>query len=132
MKKLNYEFLKQFLIMKDNPTRTIPSLQGTLAKRSKPTLQPNFAKEPFSPSLSNAKSTDAQETKKGTSIEVKCLKMNKAQHTTRGKNHCEVSAIFSITTFNQRLNGLIGRSFEFRNASYHHPCAPGMGINSRV
>lgn len=30
---------------------TIPSLQGTLAKHTKPTLQPNFAKEPFRPSL---------------------------------------------------------------------------------
>jgi len=33
---------------------TIPSLQGTFAKRTKPTLQPNFAKEPFRPSRSNA------------------------------------------------------------------------------
>jgi len=32
-------------------THTVPSLQGTLAKRSSPTLQPNFAKEPFRPSL---------------------------------------------------------------------------------
>jgi len=29
---------------------TVPSLQGTLAKRTRPTLQPNFAKEPFRPS----------------------------------------------------------------------------------
>jgi len=42
---------------------TIPSLQGTFAKHSKPTLQPNFAKEPFSPSRSNPKPADAQETK---------------------------------------------------------------------
>jgi hypothetical protein len=33
---------------------TIPSLQGTLAKPAKPTQQPNFAKEPFRPSRSNA------------------------------------------------------------------------------
>jgi hypothetical protein len=33
---------------------TIPLLQGTLAKRTKPTLIPNFAKEPFRPSRSNA------------------------------------------------------------------------------
>jgi hypothetical protein len=32
---------------------TVPSLQGTLAKCSKPTLQPNFAKEPFRPSHFN-------------------------------------------------------------------------------
>jgi len=35
-------------------TTSVPSLQGTLAKRTKPTLQPNFAKEPFCPSRSNA------------------------------------------------------------------------------
>jgi hypothetical protein len=35
-------------------THTVPSLQGTLAKRTKPTLQPNFAKEPFRPSRSDA------------------------------------------------------------------------------
>jgi hypothetical protein len=36
------------------PTLTVPSLQGTLAKHTKPTLQPNFAKEPFRPSRPNA------------------------------------------------------------------------------
>lgn len=35
-------------------THTVPSLQGTLAKRTKPTLRPNFAKEPFRPSRPNA------------------------------------------------------------------------------
>lgn len=61
---------------------TIPSLQGIPktfgTKRSKPTLQPNFAKDPFSPSRSNPKTADAQETKNSTLIEVKCLIMNKA------------------------------------------------------
>ena len=38
---------------------TIPSLQGTLAKRTKPALQPNFAKEPFSQSHSNARLKDS-------------------------------------------------------------------------
>jgi len=33
---------------------TFPTLSGTLAKRSTPTLQPNFAKEPSSPSRSIA------------------------------------------------------------------------------
>ena len=28
-------------------THTVPSQQGTLAKHAKPTLKPNFAKEPF-------------------------------------------------------------------------------------
>ena len=40
---------------------TIPSLQGTLAKPAIPTLQPNFAKEPFSPSRSNAGQRDNAE-----------------------------------------------------------------------
>ncbi len=37
-----------------NPRCTIPSLSGTLAKCTKLTLKPIFAKEPFSPSLSEA------------------------------------------------------------------------------
>lgn len=36
------------------PTHTFPSLQGTLAKRKKPMLKPNFTKEPSSPSRSDA------------------------------------------------------------------------------
>ena len=40
-------------------TRTVPSLQGTLAKPTKPTLQPNFAKEPFRPSRSNVGQRDS-------------------------------------------------------------------------
>jgi hypothetical protein len=39
-------------------THTIPSLQGTLAKPAMPTLKPDFAKEPFSPSRSNAGQRD--------------------------------------------------------------------------
>jgi hypothetical protein len=35
------------------PTRTVPSLQGTLVKPTKPTLQQIFAKEPFHLSRSN-------------------------------------------------------------------------------
>jgi hypothetical protein len=66
--------------MNNIPTLTIPSLQGTLAKRTKPTLQPNFAKEPFIPSRSDPKTADAQKTKNGASVEVKCLKINNAQH----------------------------------------------------
>ena len=37
-----------------NPAQNIPSLSGTLAKRTKPTLKPILAKEPFSPSHSDA------------------------------------------------------------------------------
>nr|WP_321357929.1 hypothetical protein [uncultured Draconibacterium sp.] len=36
------------------PPHSIALLQGTLAKRTKPTLKPNFTKEPFSPSRSEA------------------------------------------------------------------------------
>jgi len=36
------------------PTRIFPSLSGSLAKRTKPTLKPIFAKEPSSPSHSDA------------------------------------------------------------------------------
>jgi hypothetical protein len=36
------------------PTHSTASLSGTLAKRTNPMLKPNFAKEPFSPSLSKA------------------------------------------------------------------------------
>ena len=42
------------LIYLFNLTRTVPSLQGTLAKRTKLMLQPNFAKESFRPSRSTA------------------------------------------------------------------------------
>jgi hypothetical protein len=37
-----------------NQPHTVPSLSGTLAKHTKPTLKPNFAKEPSSPSRSIA------------------------------------------------------------------------------
>lgn len=40
-------------------TPTVPSLKGTLAKPAKPTLNPNFAKEPFSPSRSNTGQRDS-------------------------------------------------------------------------
>jgi hypothetical protein len=36
------------------PTHSTASLSGTLAKRTKPTLKANFAKEPFNPSLAEA------------------------------------------------------------------------------
>ena len=47
--------------MKDiiNPTLSIPSQKGTLAKPAMPTLKPNFAKEPFSPSRSTAGQRDS-------------------------------------------------------------------------
>ena len=59
-------------------THTIPSLQGTLAKRSKPPLQPNFAKEPFSPSRPNALTADPDKTKNGGELMRKWLIMKDA------------------------------------------------------
>lgn len=38
---------------------TVPSLQGTLAKHAKPTLLPNFVKEPFNLSRSNAEQSNS-------------------------------------------------------------------------
>jgi len=40
-------------------SHTVPSLQGTLAKPTRLTLKPNFAKEPFSPSRSHAGQRDS-------------------------------------------------------------------------
>jgi len=99
---------------------TIPSLQGTFAKRSKPALQPNFAKEPFSPSRSNPKTADAQETKKCASIEVKCLIMNKYQHTTRNIRKLGYVGKSKFSTFIQNCNGLISWSFEIPASAYCH------------
>jgi len=101
--------------MNNSPTLTIPSLKGTLAKHTKPTRQPNFAKEPFSPSRSNPNTANSQKTKNGASIGDKCLIINKAQHTIRGKKHCAESANLNNITFNKRLSGLIGLCSEVRN-----------------
>ena len=38
--------------------KLLPSLQGTLPKRTEPSLHPNFAKEPFRPSRSNSRLRD--------------------------------------------------------------------------
>lgn len=46
-KYITLERLKLYLNISED---TIPSLQGTLAKHTKPMLKPNFAKEPFNPS----------------------------------------------------------------------------------
>jgi len=66
--------------MNRNQTHSIPSLQGTLSKRTMLTLKPNFAKEPCSPSHANL-------------IEQQCImrlisdKMNECQRTTKYINH---------------------------------------------
>lgn len=57
------------------------------------TLQPNFAKEPFSPSRSNAKTTDPDKTKNSTFNVGKCLVMSKAQYTTINISQPEIVGI---------------------------------------
>jgi hypothetical protein len=84
-------------------TLSIPSLQGTLAKRSKPTLQPNFAKEPCSPSHSNAYTADLDKTKNRALIASKYLKMNKAQHTTSGHKTLGTKWLFELQFSHQSL-----------------------------
>ena len=84
----------------------------------------NFAKEPFSPSHSNPKTADAQETKNGASIEVKCLIINKGQHATRYIKHLMHIPNFNAVTFNMNCIGLTGYSpkcqtFHMRRR-YHH------------
>jgi len=45
--------------MTENPTHTVPSLQGTCRKRCKPTHKPNLRQEPCSPSRSTAGQSDS-------------------------------------------------------------------------
>jgi hypothetical protein len=82
---------------------TVPSLQGTLAKRAKPMLQPNFTKEPFRPSRSNVGLRDSAQLmdKQIENINRQCLTANKSK---LGK-----SGVLKVCTFNQNINGLIGK-----------------------
>ncbi len=83
-------------------THTVPSLQGTLAKRTRLTLPPNFAKEPFRPSRSNTGLRD------GANLIDKQIKNNNRQCLTanigkRGDSGCIqrpvfVSAFFTVDT----------------------------------
>ena len=102
-------------------TYSIPSLQGTLAKRLRPTLQPNFAKEPFSPSRSDAITANPDKTKNSASMESKCLKMNKAQNTTRNIRKPGDVGNLSFCTFTQNCNGLTSWSLEIPASAYCHP-----------
>ena len=107
--------------MNNTQTLAIPSLQGILAKHTKPTLQPNFVKKPFSPSYSNTKTSNAQKTKNSVSIRVKCLKTNKTQHTTRGIKHWGLIDYISISP---RIK--VGETGQVSNPqsptiSYRHP-----------
>lgn len=76
--------------------RTFPSLSGTLAKRTNPALQPNFAKEPSSPSRSNA------ETDKCSIYEIND-KMNKGQLVTRGHKTLGAKWLFERQFSHQSL-----------------------------
>jgi hypothetical protein len=62
-------------------------------------------------------------TKISARIERNCLKVNKAQHTTRYIKHLAESANFKCSTFNKLSNGLIGNHFELPNVSYTNPLA---------
>jgi len=63
----------------EESVQTVPSLQGTLAKRTKPTHQPNFAKEPFRPSRSNVGLRDSTnlKNKRSENINRQCLTAGK-------------------------------------------------------
>ena len=81
---------------------TIASLQGTLAKRTKPTLSPNFAKEPFRPSRSNTRLIDSA------NLIDKGIENKNRQCLTANISKLGVSGLRKVSTFNQNCYGLIG------------------------
>jgi hypothetical protein len=92
------------------PTQTIPSQQGTLAKRTKPTLQPNFAKEPFRPSRSDAGLRDSV-SMTDKQIEYKnrqCLTHNIANKGFSGIRRFVARLNFSCTLTGNRPQSLTG------------------------
>ena len=97
------------------PNHTIPSLQGTLAKRSKPTPQPNFAKEPFRPSRSNAGLRNS------TNLINKLIENINRQCLTRNIRKPGDVGNLKFCTFTQNCNGLTSRSFEIPASAYCHP-----------
>jgi len=82
---------------------TIPSLQGTLAKHTKPKLQPNFAKEPFRPFRSNAGLKDSA------NLIDKLIENKNRQCLTANISKLGGSGLFKVHTFNKIFNGLIIR-----------------------
>ena len=86
-----------------NRYTTVPSLQGTLAKRTKPTLQPNFAKEPFRPSRFNTGLRDI------INLIYKKIEDNNSQCLTANISKLGVSGLLKVSTFNQNFNGLISK-----------------------
>ena len=102
--------------MKKNRT-TVPSLQGTLAKRTKLTLKPNFAKEPFRPSHSNVGLRDSANL-----IDKLIVNINR-QCLTRNIRKPGIAGNFKVSTFNKNFNGLIIWSSEITASAYCHPLA---------
>ena len=84
-------------------THTIPSLSGTLAKHTKPTLKPNFAKEPFRPSRSNAGLRDSA------NLIIKLIGYINRQCLTANISKLGVSGLSNACTFNKNFNGLISK-----------------------
>ena len=95
-------------------THTVPSLQGTLAKPAKPTLRPNFAKEPFSPSRSNAGQRD-----RAAKIKRLINGLKNGQLVTSCIVHLADSTNFKGVTSNKRCSGLTGSCFESPNDTIH-------------
>ena len=79
---------------------TIPSLQGTLAKPTKLTLQPIFAKEPFRPSHSNAG------LRNGANLLDKLIENKNRQCLTANISKLGDSGLVKVRTFNRIFNGL--------------------------
>ena len=82
---------------------SVPSLQGILAKRTKPALKPNFAKKPFRPSHPNAvlRYSTKLIDKQTDNVNRQCLTANISK--------LGVSGLREVSTFNQNCNGLIGK-----------------------
>lgn len=92
-----------FYLKNNIPIHTIPSLQGTLAKHTNPTLRPNFAKEPFHPSHSNAGLRDSA------SLIHKLIESKNRQCLTANIIKLGVSGLTKVRTFNKIFNGLINK-----------------------
>lgn len=90
---------------------TIPLLQGTLAKHTKPPLQPNFAKEPFRSSRSNVGLRDSANL-----INISIENKN-GQCLTAGIVHAGFSGLHSLVARKKCWCPLIGNCFVLSPAS---------------
>jgi hypothetical protein len=75
---------------------TFPSLQDTFAKRTKQTLQPNFAKEPFRPSRLKDRLIDK--------INRQCPTANKSHRLLRTKGDTNIGRFF--VSFQTKLKAM--------------------------